>query len=206
MLHEPHSHAAIMTGRYPGAFGIRVNGMTPLPAAALTLAERFKSAGYATGAVVGSVILDEAYGMAQGFDHYDDRITAPGGEVALSALQRRAGDVTDRALAWLKGKRGGKWFLWVHYYDAHLPYDPPRVDPTFGNRPYDAEVAYVDQQLARLLAGIDTARTLVTVTSDHGEALGDHGEGDHGYFIYDATLSVPLIIMPQSSASDSATS
>lgn len=192
------SHASIMTGRYPGAYGIRLNGMTPLPAAATTLAERFKAAGYATGAVVASVILDEAYGMGQGFDTYDDRIAAASGDVALSTLQRRAGEVTDRALTWLKGRRG-KWFLWVHYYDPHLPYDAPltkteKMVTGTNFRPYDAEVAYVDQQLARLLRGVDTARTLVTVTSDHGEALGDHGEGDHGYFLYDSTLSVPLII------------
>lgn len=188
------SHAAIMTGRYPGAFGIRLNGMTPVPAGAVTIAERFKAAGYATGAVVASVILDEAYGMGQGFDAYDDRIAVASGDVALSTLQRRASEVTDRALAWLKPRRGAKWFLWVHYYDPHLPYDPPQGDRAIGNRPYDAEVAYVDTQLARLLRGIDPARTLVTVTSDHGEALGDHGEGDHGYFLYDSTLSVPLII------------
>ena len=192
------SHSAIMTGRYPGAFGIRLNGMTPLPADAITLAERFKAAGYATGAVVASVILDEAYGLAQGFDTYDDRIsttTGAGGDVALSTLQRRAGEVTDRALGWLKG-RSGKWFLWVHYYDPHLPYDAPNMgsDPIFRNRPYDAEVAYVDQQLGRLLRAVNPASTLVAVTSDHGEALGDHGEGDHGYFLYDSTLHVPLIM------------
>jgi tetratricopeptide (TPR) repeat protein len=146
--------------------------------------------------------------MGQGFESYDDRIAAPaGGDVALSSLQRRANDVTDRALAWLAsrsapGRRspgeGGKregWFLWVHYYDPHLPYDAPgKMVPGTNYRPYDAEVAYVDQQLTRLLRGVDTARTLVAVTSDHGEALGDHGEGDHGYFLYDATLQVPLII------------
>ncbi|MDQ3069341.1 MAG: sulfatase-like hydrolase/transferase [Acidobacteriota bacterium] len=188
------SHAAIMTGRYPGAFGIRLNGMTPLPASAETLAERFRAAGFQTGAVVASVILDEAYGMAQGFDAYDDRISAPSGDVALSTLQRRADVVTDRALAWLKG-RTGKWFLWVHYYDPHLPYDAPAGVPgAMAGKPYDAEVAFADQQLARLLRGVDTSRTLVTVTSDHGESLGEHDEGDHGYFIYDATLRVPLIV------------
>ncbi|MEX2270614.1 MAG: sulfatase-like hydrolase/transferase [Vicinamibacterales bacterium] len=198
------SHAAIMTGRYPGAFGIRLNGMTPMPPEAMTLAERFREAGYATGAVVASVILDEAYGLSQGFESYDDRISAPSGDVALSTLQRRADAVTDRALAWLKehgpGRRslgeGGKWFLWVHYYDPHLPYDPPKMGTGLNiqDRPYDAEVAFVDQQLGRLLRGIDPARTLVSVTSDHGEALGDHGEADHGYFIYDSTLHVPWII------------
>ena len=186
------SHAAIMTGRYPGAFGIKLNAMTPLPPDAVTLAERFQAAGYATGAIVASVILDEAYGMGQGFQSYDDRITARAGDVALSTLQRRAGDVTDRALTWLKGRQE-PWFLWVHYYDAHMPYDPPRATPPVANA-YDGEVAYVDQQLGRLLRGVDASRTLVAVTSDHGEGLGDHGEADHGYFIYDSTLHVPLLI------------
>lgn len=186
------SHAAIMTGRYPGAFGIRLNGMTPLPPDAHTLAERFRDAGFSTGAIVASVILDEAYGIGQGFQSYDDRISVPSGDVALSTLQRRAGEVTDRALAWLKGRRG-PWFLWVHYYDPHLPYTaPPATSSSAGG--YDAEVAYVDVQLGRLLAAIDGASTLVTVTSDHGEGLGDHGEPDHGYFLYDSVLHVPLIM------------
>jgi arylsulfatase A-like enzyme/Flp pilus assembly protein TadD len=199
------SHAAIMTGRYPGAFGIKLNGMTPLPPEAVTLAERFQAAGYATGAVVGSVILDEAYGMGQGFQSYDDRIAAPSGDVALSTLQRRADDVTTRALAWVNAQTK-PWFLWVHYYDPHTPYNSPQVDRAIPNRrdapqvdrsisaAYDGEVAYVDRQLGRLLQGVDTARTLVAVTSDHGEGLGDHGEADHGYFIYDSTLHVPLLI------------
>ena len=186
------SHAAIMTGRYPGAFGIKLNAMTPLPSEAVTLAERFQAAGYATGAIVASVILDEAYGMGQGFQSYDDRITASTGDVALSTLQRRADDVTDRALAWLKGRQE-PWFLWVHYYDPHAPHDAAQVNPPVPNA-YDREVAYVDQQLGRLLRGIDAARTLVAVTSDHGEGLGDHGEADHGYFIYDSTLHVPLLM------------
>ena len=187
------SHAAIMTGRYPGAFGIRLNGMTPLPPDAHTLAERFRDAGFSTGAIVASVILDEAYGMGQGFQSYDDRISVPSGDVALSTLQRRAGEVTDRALAWLKGRRG-PWFLWVHYYDPHLPYTAPQATASSAGGSYDAEVAYVDVQLGRLLAGIDRASTLVTVTSDHGEGLGDHGEPDHGYFLYDSVLHVPLIM------------
>lgn len=188
------SHAAVMTGRYPGAFGIRLNGMTPLPPEAVTLAERFNASGRATGAVVATVILDEAYGMGQGFDSYDDRMAAPGGDVALSTLQRGAGDVTDRALAWIK-QQTGSWFLWVHYYDPHLPYSAPAsVAKAFPNRPYDAEVAYVDQQFGRLLKGVDAGRTIVAVTSDHGEGLGDHGESDHGYFVYDSVLHVPLII------------
>jgi choline-sulfatase len=189
------SHAAIMTGRYPGAFGIRLNGMDPLPDAATTLAERLKDAGYRTGAVVASVVVDRSTGLAQGFDHYDDAITGPIRQtMAMADLQRRAGEVTTRATAWIAQQRE-PWFLWAHYYDPHLPYDAPATHAKAApGRPYDAEIAYVDAEIGRLLAAVDRASTIVVVTSDHGEALGEHGEPDHGYFLYDATLHVPLIM------------
>jgi len=187
------SHVAILTGRYPGAFGVRLNGMTPLPDAAVTLAEHMRGAGYRTGAVIGSVIVDRSSGLSQGFDDYDDGIAATSGAVvALADLQRSAEQVTRAATAWI-AKQRTPWFLWVHYYDPHLPYSAParREAPA---DPYDAEIAYVDEQLGVLLRGIDRARTAIVVTGDHGEALGDHGEEDHGYFVYDATLHVPLIV------------
>lgn len=189
------SHVAILTGRYPAAFGVKLNGMTPLPADAATLAERLRGAGYRTGAVIGSVVLDRSSGLAQGFDDYDDGIAGGGGPVvALADLQRTAGDVTAAAARWISQQRG-RWFLWVHYYDPHLPYSAPKSAARAAIQdPYDAEVAYVDEQIGLLLGGIDRTRTAVVLTSDHGEALGEHGEEDHGYFIYDSTLSVPLII------------
>jgi len=187
------SHVAILTGRYPGAFGVKLNGMTPLPGDATTLAERLRSAGYRTGAVVGSVILDRSSGLSQGFDEYDDGIAGTNAAmVALSDLQRPAGEVTQIATRWIS-RQQGPWFLWVHYYDPHLPYAPP-ARPAAPADPYDAEVAYVDEQIGVLLGKVDRGRTAVVVTGDHGEALGDHGEEDHGYFIYDATLRVPLIV------------
>ena len=189
------SHVSILTGRYAGAFGVRLNGMDPLPASAVTIAETLKAAGYSTGAVVGSVILDRSYGLSQGFNDYDDRIAVPVREtVALAELQRPASQVTALARKWIQGRRG-PWFLWVHYYDPHLPYAPPASYRTLlPGRPYDAEVAFTDDAIAGLLAGVDRRRTAVIVTADHGEALGDHGEPDHGFFLYDATLRVPLII------------
>jgi arylsulfatase A-like enzyme/Tfp pilus assembly protein PilF len=190
------AHAAILTGRYPAAMGVRLNGMDPLPAGIVTLAERFKSAGYRTGAVVASVILSRAAGLSQGFDDYDDDVpVGAGATVALADLQRPATQVTDAAARWLARQGTSPWMLWVHYYDPHLPYAAPaKYRALAPNRPYDAEVAYVDAELGRLLAKVDLARTTLVVTADHGEALGDHGEPDHGFFIYDATLHVPLIV------------
>lgn len=188
------SHAAILTGRYPAAFDVKLNGMDPLPKTAVTLAERLGSAGYRTGAAIGSVIVDRSSGLAQGFDDYDDRIAAGSGAVvALADLQRTADQVTRSAAAWIAAQPG-PWFLWVHYYDPHLPYSAPKPLRAALPDPYDAEIAYVDQQIGVLLKGVDRARTALVLTSDHGEALGAHGEEDHGYFIYDATLHVPLIV------------
>ena len=187
------AHAAILTGRYPGALDIRANGVGRVPESAVTLAERLKGAGYETGAVIASAILDRSYGLAQGFDDYDDRVPMPAsGTISTAGLQRTADQVTSAARQWLNARRGA-WFLWVHYYDPHLPYQPPAAFARDG-RPYDGEVAYVDEAIATLLEDVDRRRTVVAVTADHGEGLGDHGELDHGFFLYDATLSVPLIV------------
>jgi len=114
--------------------------------------------------------------------------------VVVADLQRTAGEVTRLARAWL-GARTGTWFLWVHYYDPHLPYSAPaKFAAEAAGSPYDGEISYVDAEIGQLLKSVDRSRTTIVVTSDHGEALGDHGEEDHGYFLYDATLRVPLII------------
>jgi choline-sulfatase len=190
------SHVSILTGRYAGAFGVRLNGMDPLPSSASTIAETLAAAGYRTGAVVGSVILDESYGLAQGFGEYDDRIAAQVRDtVAVSELQRPADQVTAAARRWIAAQRA-PWFLWVHYYDPHLPYAAPaRYRALASGRPYDAEVAFTDAQIGALLQGVDRARTAVIVTADHGESLGDHGEEDHGLFLYDSTMKVPMIVV-----------
>jgi tetratricopeptide (TPR) repeat protein len=173
-----------------------------------TLASVFGEDGYATAGFVGSVVLDRKYGFAAGFDHYDDDMT---GEFhvyesskepqkdQLQGTQRRAGDVTRAALDWLEEVgRKRAFFCLVHYFDPHMFYDPP---PPFNERyftsPYDGEVAYTDSQIGVLLAGLREMdldqTTLVVFVSDHGEGLGDHGEGAHGFFLYEATVMVPLI-------------
>jgi choline-sulfatase len=189
------SHVSLLTGRYPGAYGVRLNGMNPLPSSATTIAERLKGRGYNTGAVVGSAVLDQSYGLNQGFDDYDDAIAvSPRATVSAAELQRPASVVTAAGERWIKAQKG-PWFLWLHYYDPHLPYSAPKEYAAAApGRPYDAEVAYVDAQLGVLLKTVDRQRTIIVVAADHGEALGEHGEPDHGFFLYDATLHVPLII------------
>jgi len=187
------SHASLLTGQYPPTHGVRHNAIFVLPEEAETLAERFQAAGYETGAVIGAAVLDPEFGLRQGFDHYDANIPE---HRATSAgfFERPAADVTDAALAWLQTV-DRPWFLWVHYYDVHGGYHPPEAyAKRFPGRPYDGEAAYVDTELGRLLAGVETDHPLVAVTSDHGEGLGEHGELSHTYLIYDSVLHVPLIL------------
>jgi arylsulfatase A-like enzyme/Flp pilus assembly protein TadD len=190
------SHGSILTGRYPPRHGVRHNGIFHLAEEAETLAERLHDAGYATGAVVGAYVLAHRFGLAQGFDHYDDAMSSKRSEDGDSP-ERSASDVTDRALEWLAGVER-PFFLWVHYYDPHAEYAPPLpYSADFRERPYDGEIAYVDAELERLMNGLREAGrledTLVVATADHGESLGEHQEATHRYTLYDATLAVPLL-------------
>jgi arylsulfatase A-like enzyme/Tfp pilus assembly protein PilF len=191
------SHASILTGMDPPDHGVRHNGTFELADDAVTLAERFRDGGWATGAFVGAVVLKARYGLDQGFDVYDDDVrgekAAPGGFV-----ERPAAEVIDAAQAWL-AKTDGPFFLWVHLYDPHMDYKaPPEFAKRFPKRPYDAEIAYADAQVGRLLDGLRgdgrLDRTLVVVTADHGESLGEHGEATHSSSLYDAVLHVPLLM------------
>jgi arylsulfatase A-like enzyme len=191
------SHATLLTGLYPPRHGVRHNGIFRLASERATLAERFRDAGYATGAAVGAVVLEARFGLDQGFDHYDDDFGA-GRASATGYPERRADEVTDAALRWLAGI-DRPFFLFVHYYDPHADYEPPApYAERFRGRPYEGEIAYVDSAVGRLLDGLRAGgrleRTLVAVTSDHGESLGEHGERTHSYTLYDATLSVPLLL------------
>jgi arylsulfatase A-like enzyme/Tfp pilus assembly protein PilF len=191
------SHASILTGQYPATHGVRHNAVFVLGSHAETIAERFADAGYATGAVVGAAVLDREFGLAQGFDRYDAEMPKQRASAA-GFFERPAREVTDSALAWLE-EEDGPFFLWVHYYDVHAQYSPPEPFETrFQRHPYDGEAAYVDQELGRLLAGLEQkqrlANTIVAVTSDHGEGLGEHGEESHTYFIYDSVLHVPMVL------------
>ena len=191
------SHTSILTGLDPDQHGVHDNGRFTLPAAVPTVTERLAARGYDTAAFVAAIVLDSSYGLARGFATYDDDIT-PGHDPLRFEVPRREGAaVTDRALAWL-GARGRKpFFLWVHYYDVHLPRQPPAPFDAIPDD-YAGALAYVDAQVGRLLDGVARAAgerpTLIVVVGDHGESLGEHGEETHGVLAYDATLHVPLVV------------
>jgi arylsulfatase A-like enzyme/Flp pilus assembly protein TadD len=195
------SHASILTGLTPLRHGVRDNGGFALPAGTPTLARLLKDAGYRTAAFVSGFPLDRRFGLEIGFDTYDDRLPYGDDPRRAAYVERRADATTEAALRWLSSLdlAGAPFFAWVHYFDPHAPYEPPaEYGARFADRPYDGEVAFVDAQLRRLLEWIDrrrlTGRTLVLVTADHGESLGEHGEDTHGVFVYDATLRVPWIM------------
>jgi arylsulfatase A-like enzyme/tetratricopeptide (TPR) repeat protein len=198
------AHSSIMTGLYPTYHGVRLNGNTALGPAQTTLAEVLSREGYQTGAFIGAFVLDGRWGLNQGFGDYDDQFDLSRFKhLDLAAVQRPGDQVMDAALRWLEGHKGGPFFAWVHLYDAHSPYEPP--EPFLSEfRPrgpaglYDGEIAFADQQVGRCVswlqkAGLDR-RTILVVVGDHGEALGHHGEGTHGYFVYDDVLHVPLVV------------
>ncbi len=191
------SHANILLGTTPLKHGVHNNVDFIVREEETTLAEHLNAAGYTTAAFVGGFPLDSRFGLAQGFDVYDDDFK-PAGASRLAPGERRAEEVIGRALAWIRKTRR-PWFVWVHLYDPHVPYDPPPPFRTeYRSRPYDGEVAYTDMALGPLLAEVDRyparARTVVLFTSDHGESLGEHGEKTHGLFAYNSTLWVPLIL------------
>ncbi len=185
------SHISIFSGLIPRRHGVRDNGKILDPSPAL-LAETLRAQGYQTAAFVSGYPLKGIFGLERGFDHYDDAVSE--GEGAW--LERRADATTDAVLAWATNHTEKPWLLWVHYYDPHLPYEPPPELARDGRRgTYDGEVAFVDQAVQRLRSELDGhGPTLTVFTADHGESLGEHGEGSHGFFIYDSTVLVPLVI------------
>jgi arylsulfatase A-like enzyme/Tfp pilus assembly protein PilF len=196
------SHANIFTGTYPQFNHLNFMGQ-PLAADLPYLPDLLKHHGYKTAAFVGSMIIDSknpvAAGFGRGFETYDapfhNRVK---GEDRYKSVERRAEAVVDSALRWLNTHRQGPFFIWVHCYDAHAPYDPPEPYKTrYASEPYDGEIAYTDSAMGKLFAGL-RARGLydgavIAVMADHGEALGEHGEHHHGIFLYDETIHVPLL-------------
>src|SRR5579864_842925 len=190
------SHATILTGLYPYQHGIRDNIGYRLRSDASTMATRLKSLGFATGAFVGAYPLKRRYGLDLGFEVYDDRLPEVGSTANFSETERRADAVVRVANAWID-RTPGKWFGWVHVYDPHAPYRPPdEWLARYAQQPYDGEVAWTDYALGPLFDRLRTLPrpTLVIVTGDHGESLGEHGEATHGVFTYESTLRIPLII------------
>ena len=193
------AHCSLFTGLFPPAHGVRDNADRPLSPEHTTLAETLHAHGFRTGAFVGSVVLDADRGLAQGFDHYSGVVSTDASERTPRPPRRRRGDevVTD-AIRWIDGIQGSRFFVWAHLYDPHRPYDPPEPFRSTYTDPYTAEIAFADAQIGRLLEALDRRklldRTIVVVAADHGESLGDHGERDHGIFVYESVLRVPLII------------
>ncbi|MFN7976655.1 MAG: sulfatase-like hydrolase/transferase [Vicinamibacterales bacterium] len=192
------AHASMLTGRVPPHHGLRVNGAARLGDDVPTLATVLHDHGYRTGAFVGAFVLDRRYGLARGFDVYDDRYPQAAIGRTFGFAERRGDAVVDVAGAWIDAQAAGTpWFAWVHLYDPHAPYEPP-AEFASGRAPYDGEIAYADAMLGRLIARLQAARrfddTLIVVTADHGESLGAHGESTHGLFAYDETLAVPLVL------------
>ena len=206
------SHSTILTGTYPLAHGVRDNGLFVLGPENRTLAEILKEQGYRTGASIGGFPLVGRFGLKQGFDFYDDRLSDPFDDVLLGAPPSRpqlfmemrpAARVNEPALDWLDRNASQPFFLWIHYYDPHQPFEPPvPYNDLFADSPYDGEIAYADESLGVVLARLARLgvydRTLIVFTADHGEGLGEHRELTHSFLLYDTTLHVPLIVRPPS--------
>ena len=198
------AHVSLMTGLMPPRHGVRENGTYRFEGPHATLARILRAAGYRTAAFVGAYVLDRRFGLGDGFDLYDDQIQRDPDAVARLEAERGGNIVADRAIEWLRALPRGTgtappFFLWVHFYDPHAPYDPPPeyLEKAHGH-PYDGEVAFTDAQLGRVVTALNdfdqTAQTLIVVAGDHGESLGEHGEATHGMLLFDAALRVPLVL------------
>lgn len=198
------SHAVILTGTYPFQNGVQDFTGQPLGPQFRSVAQAFQKAGYATGAVVSAFVLDRSWGLARGFDFYDDAFSAKTFQIKETGLvDRRAGESVAHAIAWLKKQSTPRrpFFFWLHLYDPHSPYDPPEPFRTeYSTHLYDGEIAYADHELGSLIAWLKQNHfydsSLIVMLSDHGESLGEHGEDEHGFFVYNATVHVPLIVKP----------
>jgi len=196
----PPSHASIFTGTNPNVHHVRNTGGFALQASPAPLARILQAQGWDTAAFIGASVLKKAFGFNQGFGVYDDQMPKP--EKSLGEIEypeRRASVVVDHALGWLNAQSGKPFFVWLHLYDPHEPYDPPApFHEKYKQNLYDGEIAYTDQQLGRFLDAVakksPAGDTLVVVLADHGESLGEHGEFNHGIFLYDATLHIPFLI------------
>jgi choline-sulfatase len=191
------SHASMLTSTLPFSNGVEDHG-SPLAPNPVTLASVLKSKGYQTSAFVGGFVLDRRFGLNQGFDFYDSPFNLRRQRGADPGEIRRSGDeVVTSAISWMRANSNAPFFVFLHLYDLHLPYQiPPSAPPRLHG--YEAALAYEDEVLGRFLSFLRQsgwlAKSLIVFTSDHGESLWDHGESSHGYFVYQSTLRVPLII------------
>jgi choline-sulfatase len=195
----PPSHASIFTGLNPPAHHVRDTGGFVLQPSTITLATILQQQGWDTAAFISSAVLKKLFGFNQGFAVYDDQMPKPGkGHEFDEDAERRAGETVDHAVRWLEAQSGKPYFLWVHVYDPHAPYQPPSpFREKYKERLYDGEIAYADHELGRLFDAVrkkSPGNTLIAVLSDHGESLGEHGEYTHGVFLYDATLRIVFLL------------
>jgi arylsulfatase A-like enzyme/tetratricopeptide (TPR) repeat protein len=194
------AHSSLFTGKFPPEHGVRDNGGFFLGPDQVTLAEVLKGRGYRTGGFVAAYVLASKWGINQGFDTYfDDFDLSQVRAVSLSAIQRPANEVLDKALPWIEQSGSAPFFAWIHLYDPHAPYRPPEPFATkYKGHPYNGEIAFADSQIARLISTLQARglydRTVIVVMGDHGESLGDHGESAHGFFVYNSVTHVPLVI------------
>ena len=194
------SHASIFPGSLsdqaprPDTGGFILFSIPP------TLASLLQERGWETAAFVSSAVLKKRFGFEHGFGVYDDKLPRQGNsQEFLEDAERRAGDTVDHAIEWLNGRGAKPFFMWVHLYDPHTPYDPPSpFREQYKDRPYDGEIAYADRELGRLLESLrrksPAEKTIVALLSDHGESLGEHGEFAHGVFLYDSTLRIAYLL------------
>lgn len=194
------SHASLFTGLYPPEHGVITNGRARYSSANKTLADLLSESGYQTAAFVASFVLDARFGLDRGFQFYDDEIRDTSHHDDILHRERNGSAVVNSALVWLERRPPGPFLCWVHLYDPHAPYQlhSEQFSDRFEGRPYDAEVAYLDRQIGKLLRYLketdQASNTVVVIVGDHGEGLGDHVEENHGYTLYNATQHVPLII------------
>ena len=195
------SHTSILTGLEPPAHSVRANGTFRVPDRVQTLAESLKAEGYQTQAFVSANVLKRRYNLNQGFDGYDDDLWSEEKNTGMRIWQRPAERTMDRVLRWLdvraESASPAPFFVWVHLFDPHAPYEPPEADAKLSPTPYDGEIASVDRQIGRLVEALEKKGvlddTILVFTSDHGESLGEHQEATHAIFIYESTQHVPLI-------------
>jgi arylsulfatase A-like enzyme/Tfp pilus assembly protein PilF len=201
------AHSSILTGLYPPGHGVRENVGYTLDASIPTLAEVLSNGGWSTAGFVSAFVLDRRWGIGRGFDHYFDDFDLKDFDTPNLSSVQRSGDVTiAESIQWLDGRpQDSPFFLWLHLYDPHDPYTPPEpFKSQHPQRPYDGEVAYTDSLIGDFRRALEErgllSSSLVILTSDHGEGLGDHGEAMHGFFIYDTTIHVSMIVRPPAAA------
>lgn len=192
------SHASMLTGLLPPAHGVRDNTGFRLQPGVPTLQGILKENGYATGAAISAFVLRTATGMDAGFDFYDDEVDRSRGEQALGRIQRPGEETIATAQSWIAKRKSNPFFFFLHLYEPHSPYDPPEPYASRYTSPYEGEIAYTDALVGKFVAFLKEQdiydRAMIVVVSDHGEGLGDHGEEEHGIFLYREAIAVPMIV------------